>query len=47
VKKHLSFVTRRALLCSALGALSLTGQSVLAQAYPAKPVRIVVGFSAG
>jgi tripartite-type tricarboxylate transporter receptor subunit TctC len=47
VKNLRSFVLRRALLCAAAGALCLGTQPVLAQAYPSKPVRVVVGFAAG
>ena len=44
--KSLPF-TRRVLLALAAGAVALGAQSALAQGYPAKPVRVVVGFSAG
>lgn len=39
--------TRRSLLGVALVAMAAIPQGVLAQGYPAKPVRIVVGFAAG
>lgn len=40
-------VVRRAMLCAGGAALAFGTQCALAQGYPAKPVRIVVGFSAG
>lgn len=44
---RLASCPRRVLLSLALGALALGAQGVLAQGYPARPVRLVVGFSAG
>lgn len=47
MQKPRSSLSRRALLWVAAGAFALGGQPALAQTYPLRPVRIVVGFSAG
>ncbi|MBC5767872.1 Bug family tripartite tricarboxylate transporter substrate binding protein [Ramlibacter albus] len=44
---RLTSFTRRAAVVVSLGALALAAQGALAQAWPAKTIRIVVGFAAG
>jgi tripartite-type tricarboxylate transporter receptor subunit TctC len=46
MNKSVAFA-RRVLFSVAMGAMALAAQPALAQGYPAKPVRLVVGFSAG
>lgn len=47
MKNPLSPIARRALPTAALAAMAWCAQPAAAQGYPARPVRLVVGFSAG
>lgn len=47
VRRTTSRTRRRVVLSLAAGAVAFGAQGALAQGYPAKPVRLVVGFSAG
>src|SRR5881397_2388430 len=44
---HMTSLTRRQILLAAIAIAIASGAGVRAQAFPSKPVRIIVGYSAG